>query len=542
MRRRRNFNCIRFHGFAVRIAPLMISIGPQEVYLKADFLIIGSGVAALRAAIELGGIGNTVLLTKASARAGNTGYAQGGIAAALDVEDSPLEHLADTVAAGDGLVDQDAARLLTEQAPIVVRQLIEWGGRFDRTDDGNLSFAREGAHSCRRVLHSRDSTGREIARVLWEKIRRIPNVKVVENALVVDAIIHHGECVGVQFWHGNKMVTVATASSTLLASGGAGYIYTETTNPEVSTGDGIAIAFRAGATIADMEFVQFHPTALDCGEGRRFLLSEALRGEGARLINEDGKEFIDDKAGSLSSRDRVARAIALERRRTGARVYLKFDRADSDFVHMRFPLISERCRLIGLDLAKDRIPVVPAAHYVMGGVWTDLIGQTSIPGLFAAGEVACTGVHGANRLASNSLLEGLVFGRAAAIGMKSRLHRAAAVSPLDLSIRSSVDTVDKDLVASENEMRDMLWDCCGLFRDSEKLRVAQTACREWLEAHVERRGPERLRSIVTVGELIARSALRREESRGAHYRSDFPHRNDIDWSRRTVLSKEEKTG
>ena len=514
----------------------------QEMNLTADFLIIGSGVAALRAAIELGGVGNIVLLTKASATAGNTGYAQGGIAAAMDVEDSPLKHSADTVAAGDGLVDQDAAQRLTEQAPSVVRQLIEWGGRFDRTEKGNLAFAREGAHSCRRVLHSRDSTGREIARVLWEKIRLIPNIRVVENALVTDAIIRDGECVGVQFQHENKTLAVATSSSTLLATGGAGYIYTETTNPEVSTGDGIAIAFRAGATISDMEFVQFHPTALDHGDGRRFLLSEALRGEGAKLVNEDGEDFLGDGAGSLSSRDRVARAIALERRRTGARVYLKFDRTDSNFVHTRFPLISERCRLIGLDLAKDRIPVVPAAHYVMGGVWTDLKGQTSVPGLFAAGEVACTGVHGANRLASNSLLEGLVFGEAAAVGMKRRLQGDRTKGLRDISISGSRDTGGKGTVASENEMRDVLWNCCGLFRDSEKLRVAQRSCREWLEAHVEREAPERLRSIVTVGELIARSALHREESRGAHYRSDFPHRNDIDWSRRTMLLKEENTG
>ena len=520
----------------------MTHAGSQEMYLTADFLIIGSGVAALRAAIELGGVGNTVLLTKASATAGNTGYAQGGIAAAMDVDDSPLKHSADTVAAGDGLVDQAAARLLTEQAPFAVRQLIEWGGRFDRTDKGNLAFGREGAHSCRRVLHSRDSTGREIARVLWEKIRLIPNIRVVENALVTDAIIRDGECVGVQFRHENKTLAVATSSSTLLATGGAGYIYTETTNPEVSTGDGIAIAFRAGATISDMEFVQFHPTALDHGEGRRFLLSEALRGEGAILVNEEGKEFLNDEAGSLSSRDRIARAIALEKKRTGARVYLKFDQADSSFVHTRFPLISERCRLIGLDLAKDRIPVVPAAHYVMGGVWTDLKGQTSVPGLFAAGEVACTGVHGANRLASNSLLEGLVFGEAAAVSMKRRLHGERTNSPRDVSIRVSSDNADKGVVASENEMRDILWNCCGLFRDGEKLRVAQRSCREWLEAHAERGAPERLRSIVTVGELIARSALRREESRGAHYRSDFPHRNDIDWSHRTVLLKEENTG
>ena len=221
---------------------------------------------------------------------------------------------------------------------------------------------------------------------------------------------------------------------------------------------------------------------------------------------------------------------------------MKFDRTDSNFVHTRFPLISERCRLIGLDLAKDRIPVVPAAHYVMGGVWTDLKGQTSVPGLFAAGEVACTGVHGANRLASNSLLEGLVFGEAAAVGMKRRLQGDRTKGLRDISIRVSRDTGGKGTVASENEMRDVLWNCCGLFRDSEKLRVAQRSCREWLEAHVEREAPERLRSIVTVGELIARSALHREESRGAHYRSDFPHRNDIDWSRRTMLLKEENTG
>ena len=302
--------------------------------------------------------------------------------------------------------------------------------------------------------------------------------------------------------------------------------------------DGIAIGYRAGAEITDMEFVQFHPTALAYGEGSRFLLSEALRGEGARLINEEGQPFLSETEDELSSRDRVARAIAREMERTGC-VYLTFGGTDAGFVRERFPLIAERCQQIGLDLAVDPIPVVTAAHYVMGGIRTDREGRTTVPRLFAAGEVACTGVHGANRLASNSLLEGLVFGAAAARVMCRDETRRSQKLPSCVPQRVTSNASITDVHDIEDQARTLLWGCCGLFRNREGLRNALDVCRGWRQEFDESGASPRVQSIVTVGELIARAALWREESRGAHYRTDFPNRNDIDWSRHATISKYE---
>ena len=512
--------------------------------LTADYVIVGSGIAALRAAIELAAEAETVLLTKAASTEGSTAYAQGGIAAAVAAADSPERHAADTMAAGDGLCDADAVRMLTEHAPAHVGELIAWGAGFDREADGTLSLAREGAHSVRRVLHARDATGRELSRVLWRRVSERGGPRVIERAHVTDAVVVDGECHGVRFFDGEGRSSVATASATLLATGGAGQIFRETTNPDVATGDGIAIAYRAGARIADIEFVQFHPTALAHGTGRRFLLSEALRGEGAHLVNEAGEAFLSSSGGDLASRDRVARGIAKEIERTGACVYLTFDGRDPEFVHRRFPLISDACRRAGFDLARDRVPVVPAAHYIMGGVQTDLDGQTSIPGLLAAGEVACTGAHGANRLASNSLLEGLVFGAAAARAMRRRRRRYPPLSVGDLRAKQTTAPAPADLGFCEQDVRELLWQRCGLFRDRQGLLLAGHQCHVWRQA-LDGTGRNvvtaRLESIVTLGELVARAALRREESRGAHCRSDFPERNDIDWSRHATLSIDEDT-
>src|SRR5688572_747463 len=337
----------------------------------------------------------------------------------MGADDSPRLHGADTLAAGDGLCDPRAVDVLVENGPRYVRELIEWGAQFDRGPDGTPSLAIEGAHSARRVLHARDATGREIGRTLWQRASRLPGVTAHAHARVVDLLVEDGRCAGACYIGPDGALHDVRASAVLLATGGAGQVYSETTNPAVATGDGVAMAFRAGAAVADLEFVQFHPTALKVEGQPRFLLSEALRGEGARLINADGEAFVAryESAGDLASRDRVSRAIAREEARTGRPVYLSLQQLDPDYVHRRFPLISDACRRAGLDLARDPIPVGPAAHYVMGGVVTDLDGRTSVPGLFAAGEVACTGVHGANRLASNSLLEGLVFGARAADAM-----------------------------------------------------------------------------------------------------------------------------
>ena len=508
--------------------------------IECDFVIIGSGIAALRAAIELAGSGRIVMLTKAGPVEGSTVYAQGGIAAAVGDDDSPELHAVDTLKAGDGLCREDAVRRLTEEGPVYVRELVEWGARFDHDGDGSLSLAREGAHTVRRVLHAHDATGREICRVLWAQVNRHRNVHVIAHALAADIVVLNGRCVGVRFLDADGRWSLAVGSATLLATGGAGQLYRETTNPSVATGDGVAMAYRAGAKVMDLEFVQFHPTALALEGHPRFLLSEALRGEGARLVNESGEAFMQavDPEGDLAPRDRVARGMAREAERTKGRVYLTLDSLERAFVERRFPLITEACRAVGLDLARDRIPVGPAAHYVMGGVEADLDAQTSVPGLYAAGEVACTGVHGANRLASNSLLEGLVFGAVAGRSMRGAgtlaQPRIPAVS-LDRRAR-----LGRSLLPSEAEVRDLMWEKVGLFRDHSGLTEAVATLDEWasvLEDVTTDLSVSRVASLITTGRLVARAALRREESRGAHFRADFPQRNDIDWSRHETESK-----
>ena len=509
---------------------------------ECDFLIVGSGIAALRAAIELADHGQTLVLTKGGAEQGSTAFAQGGIAAAVGEDDSPELHAADTLAAGDGLCRAEAVRVLAELGPRYVRELIDWGARFDHAPDGRVALAREAAHSVRRVLHARDATGREISRVLWQRVSGLPRVRVIEHALAVDAVVADGRCTGARFLDGQARLGAVTAAATLLATGGAGRIFRETTNPPVATGDGIAIAYRAGARMADLEFVQFHPTALDVDGAPRFLLSEALRGEGAVLVNDAGDRFMQgaDPAGDLAPRDRVARAIAREATRTGRPIYLTLEDLEPDFVHGRFPTIAAACGRVGLDLARDRIPVGPAAHYLMGGVDVDLDGQTSVAGLFAAGEVACSGVHGANRLASNSLLEGLVFGAVAGGAMRRWAAVHGRPAPAPAAARPRAAAAPPSGPPAESDVRDLMWRDVGLFRDGPRLTGALETLVEWSAAvTTAATDPEaaRLASVVTVGSLMARAALRREESRGAHFRSDFPERNDIDWARHVTESR-----
>ena len=509
--------------------------------VSADFLIVGSGIAGLRAALELAPQGRVLVLTKADRTAGSTGYAQGGIAAAVGPDDSPARHAADTIAAGDGICDERAVEVLVHEGPRYVRELIDWGAAFDRRPDGALDLAREGAHSVRRVLHARDATGREIARALGARLAGLASVSVIDHALATVAIVEDGAVQGVRFLDAEGRVAEARARATLLATGGAGQIYRETTNPAVATGDGIALAWLAGARVTDLEFVQFHPTVLSVAGVPRYLLSEALRGEGARLVNAAGEPFMAryDPDGDLAPRDRVARAMVREARRTAAPVYLSLAHLPPDEVRARFPAVAELCARAGLDLATDRLPVSPAAHYLMGGVATDLDGRTSIRGLFAAGEVACTGVHGANRLASNSLLEGLVFGGRAGVAMGrwsgGDWPSAAPAVARPASGEARVTGLDAA------GLRDLMWNDAGVFRDRGGLQHAAGRLEgAWasLDRDLAASGPApdrdewTLVSLLVVSRLVVRAALRREESRGAHFRTDFPQKDDIHWRKR----------
>ena len=509
--------------------------------LPVDFLVVGGGVAGLRAAIGLAAAGRVLVLTKAEPAESNTGYAQGGIAAAVGDDDTPALHAADTVRAGDGLCDEAAVAVLVQEGPAYVRELLAWGARFDLEPDGRPALGREAAHSVRRVLHAGDATGREIGRVLWERVRALPPIETIDHALVTEVIVEGGRARGLRYFEAGGASREVRAGATLLATGGAGQVFRETTNPAVATGDGIALAFHAGARVADLEFVQFHPTALNRAGAPRFLISEALRGEGARLVNDRGEAFMTrhHPDGDLAPRDVVARGIARESERTGGPVFLTLVHLDPDYVRRRFPTIAAMCAQIGLDLARDPIPVGPAAHYIMGGVETDEWARTSLPGLFAAGEVACTGVHGANRLASNSLLEGLVFGARAAVAMQQPPHAAAMKTDRKRAQGSGLrafETTAPTALSSQpaapdrEAIRDLMWRSAGLFRTREGLAAAVEAL-ERAQTSASPATPEawRRHNLLTVARLIARAALRREESRGGHFREDFPTRDDASW-------------
>ena len=510
--------------------------------LRGDYLVIGSGIAGLRAALTLAESGNVTVLTKADPGESNTGHAQGGIAAALGRDDSPELHAKDTIAAGDGLCNPAAVDVLTREGPKYVMELLEWGARFDRDGDGKPALAREAAHSVRRVLHARDATGREIGRLLWSRVSADGRIRVLQNTRATELIVREDGCAGARFIDDGGDSGTFVASRTLLATGGAGQIFRETTNPPVATGDGIAMAAAVGARIVDLEFIQFHPTVMSVPGSPRFLLSEALRGEGARLVNEGGEPFMTryEPAGDLASRDLVSRAIVREMERTRASVYLSLAHLDAAFVRGRFPTIAAACANAGLDLARDRIPVSPAAHYIMGGIETDLDGRTSIRGLFAAGEVACTGVHGANRLASNSLLEGLVFGARSAEAMQASASDARFPSSPVVRWHGTTHRQPNCDVPAVDDARDLMWRCCGLLRSGPSLQQAVSQLEGWsaaiLMAAAARADDDfrRVRSIVAVGLMIARAALRREESRGGHFRSDFPNRDDIKWQHHVV--------
>ncbi|HTA42525.1 MAG TPA: L-aspartate oxidase [Bryobacteraceae bacterium] len=493
--------------------------------MDCDFLVIGAGVAGLRAAIELARSGTVLVVAKDSLRESSSEYAQGGIAVALSDDDEVALHEQDTLYAGDGLCDQHAVHTLVEEGPAAIQDLIEWGAEFDR-EGQKLAFTREGAHSRNRILHAHgDSTGREIARTLYRKAASLPNVRFESYSAVTDVLIDESPVPrvagAIAFEEKTGVLRDIRARAVLLATGGLGRVFKETTNPDVATGDGVAMAWRAGAEIDNIEFVQFHPTALHIEGAPRFLLSEALRGEGAILRNKDGEAFMKryHELGDLAPRDVVSRAIVSEMRRTGSpHVWLDLTSRDADFIRHRFPRIYETCLAYGLDIARDPAPVHPAAHYAMGGVKSDLEGRSTVPSLYAAGEVACTGVHGANRLASNSLLEAVVFGLRAGRAMATHAHDKVAMKVLRPPTLAPQTT--------EREIRELTWECCGIVRDRAGLESAihTLDAVKWTPAESPTLAAIELRNIHQVAGLIASCALWREESRGAHYRTDFPEK------------------
>jgi L-aspartate oxidase len=496
-----------------------------------DYIVLGSGVAGLRAAIELARDGRVAVLTKDRLDESNTEYAQGGVAVAMSDDDEISLHLEDTLNAGAGLCDKQAVRVLVEEGPRYITELINWGAQFDR-EGGALAFTQEAAHSRRRILHANgDSTGREIVRSLIAHARKQSNIELVAHAATIGLIVEDGRCSGVRFIDPNESLRrELRARAVVLATGGAGQIYAQTTNPSVATGDGMAMAYAAGATMCDLEFTQFHPTALALDGAPRFLLTEALRGEGAILRNHGGEAFARryDDRGELAPRDIVARAIVAEMERTGARwMYLDLTHLKAEFLRERFPNIFETCLRYGLDLTKDQLPVSPAAHYLMGGVRTDTSGRTTLAGLYAAGEVACTGVHGANRLASNSLLEGLVFGAragAAAVEDAARLQKQLARQPAPAPVE--FDLADWRLDPRiKKRSQEIMWRNVGLIRRADDLRSAIEELTTMAAENVN----ERTRNFATLAKLMAAAALWREESRGGHFREDFPARDDERW-------------
>ena len=486
--------------------------------LRTRYLVIGSGVAGLHTAWRAAASGDVLVLTKRTLHDSATSYAQGGIAAALGAGDSPELHRQDTLAAGAALCDRQAVEVLVEEGPARVRELQLAGAAFDLGADGKLKLGREAAHSRRRIVHAHgDRTGAEVARTLIARVQATKSASVLEHARVLELIVENGRCAGVRASVMGQAVEIR-ADATVLASGGCGQIYRYTTNPVVATGDGFAIAHRAGVRLADMEFVQFHPTALDTPENPLALISEAVRGEGATLLNADGARFMvgRHKLAELAPRDVVAREIFRERQRTG-HVSLDARKIGKDFAE-RFPGIFALCQHRGIDPRKELIPVTPAAHYMMGGIVTDLAGRSSLPHLYAAGEVACTGVHGANRLASNSLLEGLVFAERVARDMGTAPRTAAPRKAGAWDVPPLVDRGAAQVAA--DSIRQLMWDHAAIDRNARGLRKCITELESLLaRLHV---GMTEERNMCETARLVAAAALARRESRGGHYRSDFP--------------------
>jgi L-aspartate oxidase len=513
----------------------------------ADVVVVGTGVAGLRAAIEASRHCNVLILSKQLCEETATAYAQGGIAAVLDAADSVDQHVEDTINAGCGLCNPAIVRAIVTAGPERIRELLQWGAHFDE-DGGHLAFTREGGHSRARILHADgDSTGLELMTTLIRTARSQPGITWRDNCFAIDLITEDDTCLGV-LAHDHKGLFIARSHKVILAAGGCGRVYRETTNPPIATGDGIAMAYRAGADVENVEFMQFHPTTLYLAGASRALISEAVRGEGGRLVNKHGRAFMKDysTAGDLAPRDVVSRAILQEMDKTGdTNVYLDLSHLDPEYVYRRFPRVRKLCEACSLDISRHPIPVRPSAHYMMGGVKTDANGRTNVKNLYAAGEAACTGFHGANRLGSNSLLEGIVMGcHTGALAGETASRRKTPLRPVAIDNAGLSATVGElDLADVENSLRSLMWRMGGIVRSGKVLESAIERVRFWQSYVLTRQfftsGAWELQNMLTVAELILRAALMREESRGVHYRQDFPETNDKKWKRTIVLNKKD---
>ena len=509
------------------------SISTHQLF--TDCLVIGAGIAGLRAAIEAARHRNVIVLCKGGLEDSNTSKAQGGIASVLDKTDTFELHIADTLKTGCGICDKETVELVVRQGPTLIEQLFSWGANFDQSD-GHIATTLEGGHSHSRVAHAHgDETGRIVTETLIKTASQNPNIKIIENFYVTDLLTNDdNECVGI-IGYDTRSCQIIWAANTILATGGAGQLYRETTNPQVATGDGLAIAYRAGAVLQDLEFVQFHPTTLYIAGASRALITETLRGEGAILLDNNGSAFMKDyhEAAELAPRDIVSRAILSQMLKTkSTHVYLDVRHIDREHFAKRFPLISELCESFDIDVSQDLIPVRPSAHYMVGGIKTDRTAKTSIENLYACGEVAVTGLHGANRLGSNSLLEGLVFGKIAGQAACERkkldishIRHPSIKYQIPHSQRSRLDTAD-----IRNSLRALMWRNVGITRKAQPLSEAQDIIKFWQRYVMDKVFDEpagwECQNMLTICQLMAHSAEMRRESRGVHYRSDFPNADE----------------
>ena len=527
---------------SVEIPRYLVAFDPKRVpHYFVDVLIIGGGLAGLRAAMAVDASLSVLVVTKDEIEQSNSNYAQGGIAGVLDPADRFENHVADTLAAGGALCDRAIVETVVREAPDRIRELIHWGARFDEDEDaGELLLGREGGHSAARIVHALgDATGREVMRAVIARARTEPNLQIWEDTFTLDLLTHNDECRGALVWNRRHGKTIVWAKQTVLCTGGAGQIFRETTNPSVATGDGHAIAYRAGAELRDMEFMQFHPTVLYIAGSSRTLITEAMRGEGAWLVDKNGHRFMPDydPRGELAPRDVVSQSIVSQMERTRhPNVYLDVSHLDAKHVRKRFPGITAACTEFGIDVTTEQIPVRPGAHYMIGGVVVDGEGRTTLPGLWAAGEVTSSGLHGANRLASNSLLEGLVYGAYAGEGasqMASQVVDDFHALPLENQpVPEPLEPLD--LADVRNALKSQVWRAAGVRREGQSLEDAAEAVAGWCRYALLRQldSPDgwELQNMLVVAKIVIQAAAERKESRGVHLRTDFPE-TDPHWQR-----------